>query len=355
MTTTVSPPAEVAAPLSSFIQTAVQKHFKKSIKWESEVLADCDPEPLHQMRVGMRRLRTALQVFQPAIVLPGSVSPEKIAKIARVLGEVRDRDVLKQTLTVDYYPQLPKDEQKCLDRVLQQLKKQRHHQFVHLKQTLQRNRYHKLKQGLQTWLKHPAYTEIGQMSLEIVLPDLLLPLISQLLLHPGWLVTTPDDRGRQPDLARLLQQQGTALHSLRKQAKRVRYQTEFFINFYGEEYARQVDNLEQIQESLGKIQDHIVLIDFLSTSLGQEVETAMPHLARYLQHQLYQAWQTWQTLRQPYLQPEFRATVRSQGLFPQGERQPTGAGNDPHSPKPPIRVGDKPAGPDVLSGLGLPV
>lgn len=42
---------------------AIKKHFEKVLKHEEDVLADRDPEALHQMRVGTRRLRSAIAGF----------------------------------------------------------------------------------------------------------------------------------------------------------------------------------------------------------------------------------------------------------------------------------------------------
>lgn len=69
---------------------ALRKSFHRVTKVEAAVLQDQDPEPLHQIRVGMRRLRTVLQVFEPAIALPKGVSDKRIRTIAQTLGSVRD-------------------------------------------------------------------------------------------------------------------------------------------------------------------------------------------------------------------------------------------------------------------------
>lgn len=55
--------ASIPLSFGNFAYQAIHKYFKKSTKYRVDVLSDRDPEPLHQMRVGMRRLRTALQVF----------------------------------------------------------------------------------------------------------------------------------------------------------------------------------------------------------------------------------------------------------------------------------------------------
>lgn len=49
--------------LGDWSALALDKHFHKVLKHEDDVLKDKDPEALHQMRVGMRRLRSAITGF----------------------------------------------------------------------------------------------------------------------------------------------------------------------------------------------------------------------------------------------------------------------------------------------------
>lgn len=56
---------------------AIAKHFNKILNHEAKVLEDRDPEELHQMRVGMRRLRSAIAGFTPALNLPNNASEKK--------------------------------------------------------------------------------------------------------------------------------------------------------------------------------------------------------------------------------------------------------------------------------------
>ena len=62
---------------------------------EAGVLGDPDPEYLHQFRVALRRMRSALRVFRPALE-PGFVAHarEELRWIARETGAARDWDVL---------------------------------------------------------------------------------------------------------------------------------------------------------------------------------------------------------------------------------------------------------------------
>ena len=52
-----------------------------------------DPESIHQMRVGMRRLRSALRLFAPWIPFPAALQQE-LSWLGGELGAARDADVL---------------------------------------------------------------------------------------------------------------------------------------------------------------------------------------------------------------------------------------------------------------------
>lgn len=318
------PPAEALAPLGDYAYQAIQKHFKKSTKHKTVVLEDQDPEPLHQMRVGMRRLRTVLEVFEPVLALPKSASKNHIKKIAKSLGKVRDADVLKAELETRYRPNLEEGEQRKLDLILEKLQKQRQRYFSQLEKTLNSSRYEKLRKAFKSWLEQPDYHPLAQLTLLKALPDLLLPLISQLLLHPGWLVGTSVEEGTlQPTpeitldtLTEQLNSQGDQLHDLRKQMKRVRYQTEFFVDFYGTAYKNQTEDFRAIQELLGQLQDSVVLSQFLADELGEDWETQLPTLAQQIRQEQFGVWQSWKPIQQRYLDPEFRKTLRQQIMTP---------------------------------------
>jgi CHAD domain-containing protein len=317
------------APISSEIplsfgdaaHQAIQKHFKKSIKYKADVLSDRDPEPLHQMRVGMRRLRTALQVFAPAIASP--IENRKISKLAKELGRVRDLDVLH--LWLQRYMQqtaLTPAEALELQLLLQRLQVRRQAQFNQMQKLLQSKQYRTFVSTLQDWLQQPRYTALAQLPIQTVLPDLLLPLISELLLHPGWMVAVTTHQGTvvpQPisDLVTLNQnfhRWEPSLHDLRKQMKGVRYQTEFFINFYSTDFKQQIQEFRLLQDQLGCLQDQMVLDQFLTQDLGPDWAQQIPSLAQFFRQERWQLWQQWQAHQRRYLDPEVRWNLRFQLL-----------------------------------------
>ena len=305
---TISAPA---ATFGDWGKIAVQKHFTKILKHEAGVLKDKDPEELHQMRVGIRRLRSAMIGFAPAISLP-STSTEKVAgKIGKKLGKLRDLDVLQLTIETEYLPNLPPSEQKHLAKVTKLIAKQRKKAFKQVKSTLTGKVYQHFKQGLKDWLEQPNYTPIAATKIELILPDLLLPQVSQLLLHPGWLVgidleTEAIDLESQANLQQveaLLEKEEPILHELRKEAKKTRYNMDLFAQFYGDKFSYYLKKIKNIQEILGLIQDCFVLRTFLEQVFGNStnLEQYLPTLIKQFNQQRYQKWQEWESLQKQFL------------------------------------------------------
>lgn len=319
-------PFDFSIKLGEYGYQIIRQNFQRFVEQEEAVIKDKDSEPLHQMRVGMRRLRTAVQVFSTAIVLPKAVNNSSIGKIAKSLGETRDLDVLQHELTTHYQPLLQKIERSKFEEVLKHLHQQRDQSFLLLKKTLNGDRYHKLKQSLQGWLEHPAYTPIGDLPVLQILSDLLLPLICQLFLHPGWLVGTTIQAGNvalipiehSDELNQQFEQFNALLHSLRKQIKGVRYQAEFFSNFYETSYGQRVEEFKTIQEILGQLQDHVVLRQFLESTLNADLVEVLPTIDQAMQQAQKTFWQQWQPLQQRYLAPDFRQSLRSLLTTPLG-------------------------------------
>ena len=219
---------------------AIEKHFTNAIKWEKAVKKDEDPEPLHQMRVGMRRLRTAVSRFERYLFLPKLVSDKNIGKLARILGGLRDLDVLAEILEKNYKPHLVEKEQKSLKTAFKELHKQREIAVSHVQNIFKDEVYKSFKNEAENWLKNPSYRSFSFVPISHVLPDLLSPEVSEFCLHPGWLIGTKivkseivvQTKWTPKQLEEHLKTEGETLHSLRKQAKRLRYQMELFTELY---------------------------------------------------------------------------------------------------------------------------
>lgn len=304
---------------------AIAKHYEKILKHEPQVLQDKDPEELHQMRVGMRRLRSTITGFAPALDIPPAAESKKIGKIAKTLGKLRDLDVLIETLSSKYVSALPKEEQKIIEKIFKVLEKKRKKALKEVKLTLKDQRYQDFQQKITKWLKNPQYQRIAELEIRDVLPDLLSPQISKLLLHPGWFVGAKIERGKvklsdRPSLEKVEQiliDRGETLHELRKEAKRSRYNMELFTDFYCNTYADYLQQIKKLQSVLGEIQDSFVLREILEEVLRANIADKMPKLATKLQENRYQKWQEWLALQQQFLDPQKRKDLRITIQYPQ--------------------------------------
>ena len=290
---------------------AIERNYQKILKHEKKVLLDQDPEELHQMRVGMRRLRTALVGFSRALDLPKGVTEKKIGALARVLGQLRDNDVLQATLSQDYQSQLSEKEQKYLQGVLTHLQQQRQQALRRTRKALTHANYFGLKDKLQRWLAAPQLAAIAALPITTVLPDLLLPQFSQLLLHPGWLVGQATVGSITTDIDFLLPGEEIMLHDLRKAAKRTRYQMELFTPFYGADYQALLNKIKALQEILGALQDSCVLREMVKVHEQINASEPMPEFEDCLQHHRYQYWLQWLPLQTYFLDPEQRQSCRT--------------------------------------------
>jgi CHAD domain-containing protein len=300
---------DVALPqspqLGNYAHSLLKEHYRNTVKHEKQVLADQDPEHLHHMRVGTRRLRTALQVFGRVVQLPKEINPKRIGKVAKTLGNLRDLDVQIDNLQTIYRPALAGKEQKVLDEIIMALEKKRQDAFAAVEHDLQRSRYRTLKETYENWLDQPAYSALAELPLIPLLPDLLSPLLAELLLHPGWLVPEHHAAELTP-----------TLHDLRKTLKHVRYQTEFFVPFYGESFQQWIKDIKVLQEQLGQLQDSQVLTHLLAEYLPKKA--SLPTLQTAIQETRAAALENWNVIRQKYLAPEFRNQLHLMLLEPSG-------------------------------------
>ncbi|MGB3265098.1 MAG: CHAD domain-containing protein [Microcoleus sp.] len=302
----------------------IEKYFRNTIAHEAEVINDKDAEELHQMRVGLRRLRSAVTGFAPVLDWPKEASERKIGKVGRILGTLRDLDVMLESLQKRYYPNLPIDEQEVLDKALSNLLKQRRRALKKVRAVLEQKNYRSLKKSIENWLSKPQFRAIELLPIAEVLPDLLLPQVSEFFLHPAWLLGTKYEDGKvkvcddlnESAVEEKLAAEGKILHELRKQAKRVRYLMNLFGDFYGPSYEGYVEDVKAVQECLGDIQDCEVLGDFLTDFVDSDLKKDLPKLADILAENRCAAWGKWQVLQTKYLISENRQGWRLALIHP---------------------------------------
>jgi CHAD domain-containing protein len=285
--------------LGDYAHTIIDKQFQALTKQKQNVLADQDPEHLHKMRVATRRLQSALQVFETVIELPKAAQLKHVHALGKALGKLRDLDVQTAAIKDHYYPLLNSSEQEIVQTLLKHFQQDRHHTFAKVEAMLSRSPYKKLKAAYEDWLSCPQYGAIAQLSLAIAIPDLVNPLLSALLLHPGWLIPAQSQE-RSPDTGA-----DKTLHDLRKAFKAVRYQSEFFETFYDSTFQDWISELKTLQDNLGEVQDGYVLLKILRSQ-----KTEMPELQAAINNTQLRAMKDWESVRHRYLSPDFRQQLR---------------------------------------------
>ncbi|MEO1636289.1 MAG: CHAD domain-containing protein, partial [Cyanobacteria bacterium J06631_9] len=300
--------AEDDSKLGGYAYQIIRQQSKKVFKLRSHVLADTDPENLHQMRIGTRRLRAALSIFGDVVDVDEAKLTKSITKVTKSLGKVRDIDVMKAWLKSNT-SELDKPEKKIIKGLLKKLKKRRKKQFAIMETALESKSFKKLSKAFKKWVKQPAFAPTAsQDAAGNAIAKLIGPLTA-LLRHPGWQVATHPQSGqlkpaKSITLKRLnqaLEADGEQLHDLRKQIKRTRYQAEFFRSLYGITYSAQIREFRTLQTLLGSLQDQLVISDFLAAELGSDWAKQLPSIHQQFQTSRLELWQAWQPLQQKYL------------------------------------------------------
>jgi len=80
------------------LRARLQKHLREIERHDPGTRLDHDPESLHDMRVGVRRLRALLHTGGPLITTDTSRLAARLRGLGAVLGDVRDLDVLLERL-----------------------------------------------------------------------------------------------------------------------------------------------------------------------------------------------------------------------------------------------------------------
>ena len=327
-----SPPKpQDAERIGHYARKAMKKALGKIVRYEKAVLQDTDIEALHQMRIGLRRLRTTIVTFEQVLAFPESVRDITLKPLAKRLGRVRDLDVLLLALRDRHRPHLPKKERKTLDKIISRLQTKRDRQFKRMKRFLLSKDYKTLKENVRYFYKQLGTpggptNQAASWPIQLALPDLLLPVLSQTLLHSGWLATPPGlslghVKGEGDDNAialvnRWLDQDGTILHDLRKQIKQLRYQADFFAPQYDDTYGQHIKDFKTIQDVLGTFQDNWVLAQTLQQLDGPSWKKHLPSLYQQMQQDLWHTWQQWETIREQYISADMRLHLRTMMLHP---------------------------------------
>ncbi len=201
-------------------------------------------EPVHQMRVAVRRMRSAIAVFRRAAGPALDEFAAPLRSLAATLGAARDWDVFLAETGAAVSHAFAGD--KRIEALLAAADRKRRDAYASVAKILGGADFHRLAlklallPSLRPWAADPAAAEtLGAPARPYAARAL-----DRRLRH----VLAPGD-----SLAALPEE---ARHDVRKQAKRLRYTAEFFAPLFAEKPTRRfLARLEAVQEALGTMND----------------------------------------------------------------------------------------------------
>mgnify|MGYP003650169064 FL=1 len=204
------------------------------------------PEALHQARVGLRRLRSALTLFKPAVEDGRYVHfRDELKWLAQELGDVRDLDVL--------YGRAQSSELRiAIGRLREEAQDG-------LEAILGSARARALMVDLAEWIAVGAWRDDGDGSHEGVLGEFAAQALEKAF---------SKFKKRSDGLAGLGDEDR---HEVRKLAKKLRYGAEFFAGLYtgkkpAKRHGRFIDGLQAVQDKLGTLNDLAAAPDLLASN-----------------------------------------------------------------------------------------
>lgn len=211
------------------------------------VLDSADPEYLHQMRVGLRRLRSALDLFNAA---SGDTLAPQVASLRRLaagLGAARDWDVLV-TETLPRLGELPR--------------------MTELAAACERRRNLARRSAIKSIKTNSYLILMLQIGRSLAAPELTAATHWQ---EPARRTAARILNERHAKVLKRGRRLGTRsaadLHRLRIAVKKLRYATEFFNDlFQVKAMSLQRARLEELQDILGFINDAVVLQPLLASA-----------------------------------------------------------------------------------------
>ena len=260
---------------------------------EAGVLQGGDPEHVHQMRVGLRRLRSLLRLFEDAAPLPAGLDQE-LRWLGEELGAARDWEVLAEDTLSQLMHAHPGEP--ALLPLQQAALAEAQARRTKAGQALGSVRYARLMLRLIAWLHGERWRQEATPQQQQALAASVKRFARRVL---------KEGKRRMERRARkLAAADAPARHRLRIAAKRMRYATEFFASLYPERQVRPfVRALSALQDSLGQLNDAAVTRQTLRELGAQQPAQALGSgfviglLTAREPHALEEMCKRWKSLR----------------------------------------------------------
>ncbi len=224
----------------------LMKEFIGMLKHEAGSRLGEDPEDVHQMRVALRRIRSAFRLLR-RYYRAKALSPyrRRLRKVARGLGAVRDLDVLIADLS-QFQATLDAQRQAEMQAVVESLEQKRAVARDELITILDSKPYRRFVKTFSAFLTTPGdgaktlhSDDVIPVQVRHVLPGMIHDCLAAVLAYDAVLDEADADM----------------LHGLRIEFKRLRYTVSLFDDVMGSQTADFVEELKAIQDHLGRLND----------------------------------------------------------------------------------------------------
>ncbi len=267
--TTIS--IEGGQTVENAFEQVLRSNLTSAQAWEPVALAGDDIEGVHQMRVCIRRMRSALTVFRAAIPrkVTGSFAKE-MRWAAKALDRARDLDVyITETLSSK-----GKKQEKKLGKIARKHRENAYRQVVRF---IQGRRYAKLCRVFSDWLQARKWREVLTDEQRKGLDEDITPYASRVLEAHRAKILEDGDNIEQLD--------SDALHQLRIDCKKLRYATEFFAPLYGSRMKAFTAHLKGLQDLFGTLHDTSVMTGLQKDLLKGQKDKELARYTRKLERQ----------------------------------------------------------------------
>lgn len=233
----------------------------------NSVAYEQDVESLHQMRVGLRRLRSALSLFR-GVIQPPETLQQELDWLAAELGAARDWDVMAYSTLSTFTEVLPGHTFFEDIKLAAIAKAQQKHETVSA--CINSQRYTRLILSFMRWVLGSNWRETATPQMHKKLATRLTKFSHNILHHHQERL---HKHGKKLHDASPKQR-----HQTRIAAKKLRYATEFFQSLYPAKWLKPyVKALENLQDELGRLNDATV-----ADRLLQELEKEQPNIGTKL-------------------------------------------------------------------------
>lgn len=270
--------AEPSQPDDSIAEAGrkvILKEFIKMLRKEKGARIGDDIEYVHDMRVAIRRMRSAFKLLS-GYYRSKATQPYRrsLRAVMQALGEVRDLDVMIHDLTA-FLPQLDADHAQAMQGVIDSLDQRRVIARAKLVDVLDSKAYQRFCEDFAEFLTTP---NAGVRSFDSSAPR---PYQVRHALPPMICARLADVRAYDVVLPT---DDATTLHQLRIAFKGLRYTVSLFDSLLGPEIEGFIAELKAIQDHLGRLNDIAVAHERLSALMADLDGDQSAALWLYLEH-----------------------------------------------------------------------